>query len=337
MYRRSTRPFLISIVFAAVICPLLLACDSTDKKPSAPPEKITIAYSATPDAGLAEVAQMKGYYLQEGLDAVAKKYPLGKFALQSVLDGTADFATVAETPFALAVMNGQKLSIIATIQTSKGNHVLIADKDKGILSPEDLIGKKIAATLGTSGEYFLDAFLVSRGISRKGITIVDLKPDESRDKLISGAVDAILALPSVVVQVQGKMGDRAIIFDDKDIFTQFFIIAAKQDFIQKNPDKVRKLLRALVRAEEFIKQKPAEAQKIVAEFIGQDEASLGKIWAVNDFNVTLSQSMLLALEDLSRWAIRNRHTKARAVPDYLSIIYFDGLKSVKPEAVRILR
>ena len=66
-------------------------------KPAAPPEQVTIAYSATTDAVLAEVAQAQGYYLQEGLQATAHLHPYGKLALKEMLEGKADFATVAET------------------------------------------------------------------------------------------------------------------------------------------------------------------------------------------------------------------------------------------------
>jgi NitT/TauT family transport system substrate-binding protein len=324
-------------VSAIAIFGCFFSCDRTDKKPVGPLEKVTIAYSATPDAGLAEVAQMQGYYLREGLDAVPQKYPLGKFALQALLDGKADFATVAETPFMFAVMKGEKISVIASIQTAKGNWALGARKDKGILSPEDLRGRKIATSLGASGEYFLDVFLAINGISKNEIRLVNLKPEEMLSRLINGDIDAISALSPVILQVQQKLGGDAIIFQDKDIYTQFFNVVATQEFIRNNPGKVKKLLLALVRAEEFINQNPAEAQKIVADFTGLDRTLLGEIWAVNDFKVTLNQSLLLALEDLSQWAIKNRLAKAGKVPQYLDFIYFDGLESVKPKAVRIIK
>ena len=45
-------------------------------------------------------------------------HALWETALKEVLEGKADFATVAETPVMFAIMNGEKISIIATIQTS---------------------------------------------------------------------------------------------------------------------------------------------------------------------------------------------------------------------------
>ena len=81
---------------------------SRGHNPSGQPEKVTIAYSASPDSALAQVAQVQGYYLKEGLDAVPQKYAYGKVALDAVLEGKADFATVAETPAMFAIMKGGK-------------------------------------------------------------------------------------------------------------------------------------------------------------------------------------------------------------------------------------
>ena len=78
--------------------------------PAGPVEKVTIAYSATTDSVLAQVAQTRGYYREEGLEVTPHMHPYGKPALREVLEGKADFATVAETPVMFAILNGEKIS-----------------------------------------------------------------------------------------------------------------------------------------------------------------------------------------------------------------------------------
>jgi ABC-type nitrate/sulfonate/bicarbonate transport system substrate-binding protein len=91
--------------------------------------RVTIAYATPPYTVIADVAEMQGYYRKEGLDAVPHRHSTGKAALNEVLEGTADFATVAETPFMLAIMKGADISIIATIQSSNKNNAVVA-KDR---------------------------------------------------------------------------------------------------------------------------------------------------------------------------------------------------------------
>jgi sulfonate transport system substrate-binding protein len=323
----------VALATAACLC----ACSRSDRKPAVPPDKVTIACSTTTDAVLAEVAYVKGYFLQEGLEVTMRTHPYGKRALEDMLAGNADFATVAETPVMFAIMKGEKISLIATIQSSDINNAILARKDKGILTPGDLKGKKIAATLGTTSDYFLDAVLGTHGISRKDVDVVDMKAEIIPDALAHGDIDAASTFAPYMAITQKKLGEGVITFQDRDIYRWTFNVVAKQEFIRNNHAKVGKMLQALVRAEEFVRGNPAEAQKIVADFSGIEIGVVRGIWPDTDFTVTLEQPLILALEDESRWAINGRLTEARAVPNYLDFIYFDGLNSVKPSALRILR
>ncbi|MGC2062430.1 MAG: NrtA/SsuA/CpmA family ABC transporter substrate-binding protein [Thermodesulfovibrionales bacterium] len=324
-------------VLALAIVPVLFACTRTDQKSAGPTEKITIAYSAATEAVLAEVAQQQGYYLQEGLEATPLLRSFGKAALKEVLDGKADFATVAEPPVVFTIMNGEKIAVVATIQTTTNGNAIIARKDKGILTPKDLKGRKIGVTPGTTGDFFMDSFLAMHGISKKDVKVISLSPNELSTALVNGDVDAVSAFTLYLIQLEKKLGEKGITFYDKDLYTFSFNIVATQEFIRNNPGKVKKLLQSLIKAEKFVKQNPDEAQRIIADYSRLDMAVVRGLWTDTTHRVSLDQSLVFSLEDVSRWAINSGLTDSKKVPNYLDFIYFDGLRSVKPEAVRILR
>ena len=319
-------------IAVAAVCTFFFACDRTDH----PPEKVTIAYSATATTVLAQVAQVNGYFLQEGVEVTPHLHPYGKPALDDLFAGNADFATVAETPIMFAIMQGMKIAVIATIQTSSTGNAIMARRDKGILTLEDLKGKKIATTFGTTTDFFLDAILGINGISRNDIEIVNLKAQGMADALLQGDIDAVSTGPTYTAMMRRKFGDLVTIFQDTDIYRWTFNVVGTQQFIQKNPDTVKKILRALVKAEEFVRENPADAQKIVSDFSEIELGLVRDIWADSSFAATLDQALLLSLEDESQWAINNGLTEARKIPNYLDYVYLDGLKSVKPDAVRIV-
>jgi len=329
----------IAILIAAILCVggIFSACNKADRKSVGSQEKVTIAYSTSPDAALAQVAQARGYYLQEGLEAIPQKYPYGKVALDALLEGKADFATVAETPVMFAIMRGEKVSIVATIQTSGRNVAIIARKDKGILAPHNLKGRTIAVTSGTLLDFYVDAFLVTHGLAKKDMTLVNMPPDKMAEALQRGDVNAVAAWSHVLIQTQKRLGDKGITFYDEDIYTQTFNIVTTWDYVRTHPENVKKALRALINAEKFVDQKPSDAQAIVAEFCGMDKDVIAGMWPVENFKVTLDQSLLFALEDETRWAIKGGLTSKKTTPNYLNFIYVDGMDSVKPNAVRILR
>ena len=90
------------------------------------------------------IALVKDYLREEGLDATAQPHAFGKPALLSVINGKADIATVGDTPIVFAVMGGKKITVLAVIQTSNRNEAIVARRDKGIAKPSDLKGKKSA-------------------------------------------------------------------------------------------------------------------------------------------------------------------------------------------------
>jgi sulfonate transport system substrate-binding protein len=313
------------------------ACTRSGQKPKGPPEKITIAYASPPSTTLADIAMALGYFRMEGLEVTPVFRSSGKAALEEVLEGKADAATVAETPVMFAIMKGQKVSIIASIQTSNTNNVIIARKDRGIVTPHDLKGKRIGVPTGTAAEFFLDAFLTARDISGREVTVVNLKPDKTPAALANGDVDAVSAWSPYLGQTQDELGDKAITFYDEDIYTQFFNVVVTQEYAHQNPSRVRKILRALIRAEEFVLRNQADTPRIAAEFRKIDRTLLKDMWKGSTYRVSLDQTLLLALEDESAWASKSSPSGRRAIPNYLGYFYLDGLASVKPKALRLVK
>jgi ABC-type nitrate/sulfonate/bicarbonate transport system substrate-binding protein len=315
----------------------LIACGPQEQGPSGPLEKVTIALVAPPYTALVDIALAKGYFRQEGLEAVGRSSSSGKAALEEVQAGIADIATSSETPFMFAVLGGQKIAAIATVQHSRRSNAIVARKDRGIRAPKDLGGKRIGFARGTNLEYFLDIFLTTHGVARRDVTAVDLRTDEMPAALANGQVDAVSTFPPFLNEAQAKLGDRGVTLYAEEIYTQTLALSAGQEWIRANSARVEKILRALLQAEEFLLREPAAAQKVVADFRRTDPAVVGAIWPDQTFEVSLDQSLLLALEDEARWAVRQKLTSATTVPNFLNYVALDGLKAVKPKAVRILR
>lgn len=321
------------VMFAAA----LFGCQKSNQQQNQSLQKITVAFTLQPESSLVHIAHNKGFFKEEGLEIEPQLHTYGKSALKSVLDGKADLATVAETPVMFAVLNGEKICIVANIFTSNENTAIIARKDRGIASPKEIRGKRIAFTPGTSVEFFMDSFFMANDIERKDVHIVGLKPEEMFDALVSGKVDAACTWNFPLAQLKKELGDRGITFLDKHIYTEMFNIAAQQDFVVKNPEATKKFLRALIRADQFAEEHPKEAQEIIALALQVDYNLVREVWREFNFRVSLDQSLLVVLEDETRWAILNHLTTASEMPNYLSYINVDALKAVKPAAVRIIR
>ena len=300
-------------------------------------QKVTIALVNQPQSTLIFVAMKKGYFSDEGLDVHPLLQSFGKAALQTMIEGKADFATSAETPIMFSILRGDAIFVVANIETSTANDAVVARVDAGISKPADLKGKRIGFMPGTTIDFFLDSFLTAQGLTRQDITPVPLKPDELLDALLAKKADAVAAWNYPLTQIKRQLGAQAVTFYDRQIYTEHFNIAAMQDFVRKNPQTVTALLRGLVRAQAFVDGHANEAQDIVAEAIKVEKDLVEEVWNVMSYQVRLDQNLTITLEDETRWAMKNKLTDQTVMPGYASFIYVDALKAVKPGAVRMDR
>jgi len=314
---------------------LLSGCEA--KKPAAPLEKITVAIYPSPHTTLVQVAQAKGFFQAEGLEVALQPQGSGKAAVQTLVDGKSDIATSADTPIMFALMRGASISVFATIRTASQAEAIVARSDMGIKTVADLAGKRVGVTRGTAADFFLASFLLVHGIQTSNVEIIDLAPEAIPDALMGGKVAAVATWIPITTRLQKDLGDRGITFHDENIYTETFNLAASRELIRQRPQVISRLLRALVKAEEYVARHPQESRQIVADFSHLDVAPLAEMWDKFHFVVSLNQSLLVTLEDQARWAIKNGLADRRDLPNFLEALYIDGLKLVKPDAVRIIR
>lgn len=341
VWERIMRPSTSRFAVSALVMLAAIAWSASGCKPpgrqAGPREKITFAYSTSPNAALVHIAFAKGYFAEEGLDATPQPHYFGKLALDAVNAGEADFSASADTPFVFAVMNDRKITAIAAIETSNRNVAVFARRDRGIGKPADLSGKKIGVTPGTTSDFFLYSFLLYHAIDEKQVRRVNMNPGGMAEALETGKVDAVATWNPHLKQLQDKLGSNGVVFFGETLYTEVFCVAATEEYVKKHPETVKKVLRAMIKAETFLKRNPGESIRLVAEFTGTDKTVLEDTWGVFMFKVALDQALLVNFEDQARWVMKNRLATRTGMPNCLEFIYDNGLRSVKPAAVRIVR
>ena len=312
-------------------------CQGQPGKPE-PLEKVTIGISATSLLpALIRIAEEKGYFLEEGIDAEVRDYPTGKAALAAVFNGEVDMGTVADAPIVSNSFERNDFAIFVTILDSAQHTKALARKDSDINIPQDLVGKKVATTIGTTAHFFMSLFLALNGIDVSDVEIVNMKPGEMVEAIINGDVDAICGWEPNVSNAAKNMGDNAIILSSDVGYKATFNLVTMNDYIENNPELIRNVIKALVKAEEFASNNRGESIDIIASRLETDREDIDKQWDGYRFKISLSQSLIITLEDVARWSMRNNFTDKTGVPNYLDYIYMDALEEVKPEAIGIIR
>ena len=137
----------------------------------------------------------KGYYAAEGIDAQIFEGRGSGNTAQLVGAKTDTFGEADASRAALARGQGAPLKVIAAyIQRSEGTVVSFAAS--GLEKPEDLIGKKVATSPGSSSTVLFQAMLKASGIPESKIDIVNVDSTSKVASLLQHRVDAVTGLMS---------------------------------------------------------------------------------------------------------------------------------------------
>ena len=237
----------VSAAAAAFLC----GCNRRDAGTEPKTPALRIATPLVPHAGLVHIASARGLFRDQGLEAILVPQTHGKAALADLLRGKADLAIAADVPVVVEVLKGAPLSIVASLASASNELAVLGRVDRGIRSPGDLIGRKVGVTLGTSGEYFLWAFLTRSRIAPQSLQLVDLPPSRLIESLRNGMVDAVAAWQPVRHEAEVSFGKDIVSLHAPDAYAQRFVLVGQRDYVRAQQPALRRLLLALTQAEAF--------------------------------------------------------------------------------------
>lgn len=146
------------------------------QQPTGPPQKATLGVETSVISAAVWVAENKRYFQAEGLDLNIKLFETGKSSLSALLKPEGiDICTVAPTPIMFSSFARQDFCVFATFVYSYDDVKVIARKDRGINTAADLKGKKVGTPAGTTGQFFLDSFLVQNRVPTSDVEAIDIR------------------------------------------------------------------------------------------------------------------------------------------------------------------
>lgn len=284
------------------------------------------------------IAEAKGYFQQEGLNVKIRGLSSGKAAFAAMLNKTdIDISTAADTPIVFHSFKRNDFVIIAAMANSDLAIKILVRQDKGIKKPLDLIGKKIGLIKGSAAQFFLDVFLTHKGVLPSKVKVISLKPPELPQALADGRVEAICVWEPYISNAKKLLGKKVLIMPSRGVHQMSMFLVARKLFAKTNPVTIKRFLKAIEKAEDFIQKNEEESINIIVQRLNANKGLTALFWQDYRFQLILDQSILVALEDIARWIIKEHLTGKQEVPNYLDFIYMDPLEQVNPSAVTIIR
>ncbi len=296
--------------------------------------KVSLALAIAQYSGLIAIADAKGFFEECGIEVSAKEYPSGLAAVEALIRGEAQMATGADFVMATKIFDDPSLRVVASIGSAGGSKI-VARKDRNIHKPSDLKGKKVGFSRGTTSEYYLDAFLMANTIPFREVNSVNIPVTGIVDAIVRGEVDAISAWDLYAYSAEKRLGGKAVSWPAQNYLDYYWLLIAKEE-LTRSPEPVKRFLRALLKAEDFLLANNNEAKNILSRRWNFDPEFISETWEKTRLNVTLNQSMITSLENLARWKM-SKEGKLGEMPNYLKHIYTGAMDEVEPRAVTLFR
>ena len=217
-----------------------------------------------------ENAIEQGYLAEEGIEVVLTEFQDGPTIIAAMESGTIDVGYIGQGAHKLCI-NG-RASIFALSHISNGDALI---GGPGIKKVEDLKGKKVAYSSGTSSEDILVNSLKKAGMTMNDIQAFDMDASAIVTAMLSGGVDACATWSpnslKILEELDGatKLTDN-MTFADETVSLASWIVMPK--YAEENREVLVKFTRALFKAMDYAaKDHQDETAALIAKQIAQDK------------------------------------------------------------------
>ena len=287
-----------------ILCLILVFVVSCGKSKSNQKIKIVLDWVPNTNHTGLYVAKDLGYFKEEGLDVEIVQPPEGS-TTALIGAGGAEFGISFQDTLAKSFAKENPVPVTAVAAILQHNTSgIISLKEKGIDSPKKLEGKKYATWEDN----------IEQAILKKLVT--DDKGDFSKVKLIPYTItDVVTGLKTDVDAVWVYYAWDGIATERAGLQTNFLkirdyakeldyyspVIIANNDFLKKNPEIAKKVLKAIKKGYEYAMKNPEESAKILVKNSPELDINLvtaSQKWISKEYQ---SDAKEWGIIDASRW------------------------------------
>jgi NitT/TauT family transport system substrate-binding protein len=233
------------------------------------------------------VALEKGYYKAAGLDVTIVPSQGTAQAIQSLESNTAQFAFSDVAGLVAARANaGATAKMVAVIYQKAPYAIFSLRSGANITKPEQLENLEIGSGAGSFTQKVIEAYMKSKGLKADTVKYTNIDPAARIGMLVAKKIPAIetfaMSMPGVV-KAAGGQDAQIFLLANNGLSLYSNGILVRDDYLKKEPDKVKGFVKASLQGWKDAIANPQEAAEIVMKHVkGLDPAvTLQEIVIVN--------------------------------------------------------
>lgn len=247
------------------------ADSGTDGADQTSQETITLNVAYMPNYGSlwsVMTAIEKGYFEEEGIEVKLTEFQDGPTIISAMESGSIDIGYIGQGAHKLCIEGNA--TIFALSHISNGDAVI---GGPGVTSIEDLAGKTVAYSSGTSSQDILELALSSAGMTMDDIQATDMAAENIPTAIISGSVDAAATWSPGTLTILDEVEGAAKLCDNmtfKDTTVSLASWICTPSYAEDNRDTLVKFTRALFKGMDYAADENYEE---VAQWVADQTAT----------------------------------------------------------------
>jgi NitT/TauT family transport system substrate-binding protein len=191
----------------------------------------------------------RGFFRDEGIDLTPAEGQGSARTVQSVAAGGDMFGLADGGSIILGATKGAGVKAVMGI-LNKSPYTISMREETGVKTVKDLVGKTIAVTPGEASLPLLQAVWNANGIDPQSVHLLNVDGAAKLTAVLEKRVDGLLAGFESQAVILDHKGLKQIILEyaDLNVNTQGVSLFTTGELIRKNPDLVRRMVRATVRS-----------------------------------------------------------------------------------------
>jgi len=218
------------------------------------------------------VAEEKGFLREQGVKYKTIPVASSNQIVDGIVAENLDCFTGASAVPVLAVelQSPGKLKVfsVSEITPQKPFDALLVKEDSPVRTLSDLPGRRIGVFPGSTATSLLKKYLGDKGVDVSGITFVPMPPADHLAALLEGSVDVIYAYEPTIAIALSKGGVKQLhgsVYADMLSPNPISVSVISTAFLQKHPETAAKVIRALERAMNYMKEQDRETRQILVK------------------------------------------------------------------------
>ncbi|MGE7981487.1 ABC transporter substrate-binding protein [Solibacillus sp. NPDC093137] len=334
-----------------ILTMLLVACGNEKEEVSsssakgAEVEKKELTLMGVRDAQISAaqiIAEKQGYFEAEGVKVKNHLIENGPEMGSMIAGGSAPISLMSNFLPLTITASDVNVKVVAVLDQMAGTQAMVSRPGLKLESAKDLEGLKVGMPNGAEVYYAINSMGEELGVDVSKIDYINLAPSDGLVALQRGDIDALAAWEPFITKgtqaggefiLSGRQSNLPEKQGEVNWLSVHSTLIATDDFLEKNPNTIKALIRALKKGTDFINDNREEAVKILSPELRLTEEELSEIMNRNFYSMEVDNTYW---NDSNSEGIMDYFLSVGNIPkkpDVESYHDFTLLKEVFPELI----